>query len=1546
MVVKKSSRATFNGLMAFSEIESLKARRTMHLIEPDKTDAREALNQVNAVESNLTHIGADTVWGWGYRGQNIVVANIDTGVRYTHEALVNQYRGNNGGTFDHNYNWYDPYGDHPAAPADDNGHGTHTMGTMVGEGGGNSIGVAPGAQWIAARGCNTSDCTDAALLSSAQWIAAPTNLAGQNPDSNKRPHVVNNSWGDCGRAYDGWYQGVVDAWHAAGIYPVFSNGNNSNCGYPAPPGLNTVGNPGRYGNVTGVGSSGKSNGQYAPHSNWGPTDNADTVNPRGYAYLKPQVVAPGVDIRSSVPGSDTSYQGGWTGTSMSAPHVTGLIALMWSAAPNLIGNYAATETMIEETATPISYDSGGTPPPGPGNVPNYATGWGEINAASAVEAALASENSGTLRGTVRGAGGALLAGARVDISDGTNTWITFTNASGIYQRPTVAGTYTVTASAYGYNPSTASGVTVVKDQITTQDFSLVEAPKATVQGVVRDGATGWPLYARIYISEYPGPAVWTDPVSGQYSVSLPAGGTYAFEASAQTCGYATANRSVGPLGENRTEDFALSADLNACTAPGYSFANPLYQEDFEGSNGGFTASGTPADLWAWGTPVAWPGRAASGTKCWGTNLDGTYAPDADVTITSPVISLEGASGPLMVRWWQALEMEHSGCDKAYAEVSINGGPWTVMWAHDGDDVQEDWAPQTFDLSAAAGGTVQFRFRIVTDDSVCFNGYYIDDIAIGHCQAPAAGGLVVGNVRDANTGSGVVDVDVTVVGGATTWSEATPDDPAVDDGFYTLFATPGSHTISADKEPLYGPVAASVAVTDRGTVRRDLNLPAPHLQAHPSSLSANLTTGTTTSTTLTLANTGGAGALFQISAFPQHASSAHKPWGTAERPAKKGAGASAAGNTTDRGTPSGKPVMGPASGGPKPSQVGDAWEVMAPLPEPRVFAAVVAGEDGYVYVAGGTSDGAGNTPTDTLYRYDTASDSWSSLAPLPVPLEQHDGVAVEGKIYLPGDGTTDTTYVYDIASDVWSEIPANNGYTPRSHYKVAALGSQIYVVGGIEGSASTNEVWILDTDTGQWAPGVPLQHGRINFALGAMNGMLYVAGGVAFPGFAPDMTTEIFDGTAWSYGAPVPSGGGAYTRWSYLADGVGQDGLWLAAGRRDTGWAVLNHAGFYAPESDTWTDSPTIPLLNYGRAYCGGDVADDGYFYVIGGRNDAGNTAYNHNERLEVGGLTWLSLSPDQGAVPAGGNVPVQVIFRADVPEASDPGTYHAQVRVKYPSPYGTLTVPVTMTVSGAGTPTPVPTNTPVPQPTNTPGPQPTNTPGPTGVPSPTSAPTPTVAPTDMPEPPVVPPEPTPVVQEGTPTGTPLPIASPDELPNTGGGTQENVFISPDVVRQILGDQVSADAYQLVEVKNGEEKTFTTTTGYVTLTVTSEVSESGHAVYRWIMVIWNNVTELWETVTGEIVTAGAALPAFETTTTTLQSRIADGGPYDLDGAVNGIVQSRTAMALLGAPKAAPAPTTAPTGVPAGTGGGGCAVQAWGNFLPFALLLLPLVLLGKK
>jgi subtilisin family serine protease len=381
IAVKRSNLATFNGLLTFTEIDRLQAEPQVTLIEPENVFL--AQENLLGIETNIAHVNAPAAWDLGYNGTGITVASIDTGVRYTHQALVNQYRGNlGGGVFNHNYNWWDPP-EKRNAPIDSHGHGTHTVGIMVGDdGGSNQIGMAPGADWMACRGCKNDSCASSDLLACGQWMVAPTDLSGSNPNTDLRPHVVNNSWGNCEQSYNPWYQGVIDSWLAAGIYPVFANGNAGNCQRPSPPGLNTVGNPARYGNVTGVGSSGKSDGQYAPHSAWGPTDNLDTVNPHGYPTIKPQVVAPGVNIRSSVNGNDTSY-GFMSGTSMSAPHVAGLVALMWQAAPWLQGDYATTETIMQSTANPIPYATGNGDE-GPGNVPNHATGWGEIDALAAV----------------------------------------------------------------------------------------------------------------------------------------------------------------------------------------------------------------------------------------------------------------------------------------------------------------------------------------------------------------------------------------------------------------------------------------------------------------------------------------------------------------------------------------------------------------------------------------------------------------------------------------------------------------------------------------------------------------------------------------------------------------------------------------------------------------------------------------------------------------------------------------------------------------------------------------------------------------------------------------------------------------------------------------------------------------------------------------------------------------------------------------------------------------------------------------------------------
>lgn len=162
---------------------------------------------------------ATEVWsGLGSTGQGIVVANLGTGVQFDHPALVNQYRGNHGDSFDHNYNWYDPAkvcGNPSTEPCDNYGHGTHTMGTMVDDGTGNRIGVAPGARWIAAKGCEYNSCSSTSLLAAGQWLLAPTDLNGQNPRPDLRPNIVNNSWGGPGQ--DPFFQDIVTSWVASGI---------------------------------------------------------------------------------------------------------------------------------------------------------------------------------------------------------------------------------------------------------------------------------------------------------------------------------------------------------------------------------------------------------------------------------------------------------------------------------------------------------------------------------------------------------------------------------------------------------------------------------------------------------------------------------------------------------------------------------------------------------------------------------------------------------------------------------------------------------------------------------------------------------------------------------------------------------------------------------------------------------------------------------------------------------------------------------------------------------------------------------------------------------------------------------------------------------------------------------------------------------------------------------------------------------------------------------------------------------------------------------
>lgn len=320
-------------IAAHPEVKAIYADKT-YRIPPPRVGSPEP--RINRAEWGIERIGAPRVWSqFNVRGENIVVANIDTGVQYNHPALERQYRGTlGGGNFDHNYNWFDPSnvcGNPSNVPCDNVGTGTHTMGTMVGDDGQpglNQIGVAPNAKWIAAKGCETSSCSLGALLASGQWLLAPTDLAGNNPQPSLRPHVVNNSWGFPGG--DTFYSAVVDAWVASGIFPVFSNGDSG-------PGCSTSVSPGDYAASYSAGAF-DINNKIASFSSRGPSF---------FGVAKPSIAAPGVNVRSSIA---TDGYATLSGTSMAAPHVAGTVALLWSWSTMVRRDIATTRFVVNKSA--------------------------------------------------------------------------------------------------------------------------------------------------------------------------------------------------------------------------------------------------------------------------------------------------------------------------------------------------------------------------------------------------------------------------------------------------------------------------------------------------------------------------------------------------------------------------------------------------------------------------------------------------------------------------------------------------------------------------------------------------------------------------------------------------------------------------------------------------------------------------------------------------------------------------------------------------------------------------------------------------------------------------------------------------------------------------------------------------------------------------------------------------------------------------------------------------------------------------------------------
>jgi subtilisin family serine protease len=317
----------------------------------------------------VTMLGADKVWDeFGVRGEGIVVGQSDSGVDVNHPDLHDQYRGLTEGD---DYNWFDPWNGKPS-PYDDGGHGTHTLGTILGQ---NGIGIAPEATWFACANLNRNLANPALYLDCMQFMLAPFPQDGDpftDGDTTRAADVLNNSWGcpELEGCDPNALLHAADNLRAAGIFVAVSAGNDG-------PSCSTVNAPlSLYDSVFSVGAIDRS-GNMAVFSSRGP------VSADGSGRIKPDIVAPGVDVLSSLPGGN---YGSSDGTSMAGPHVAGAVTLLWSADPSLIGDIDRTEQLLIQTADPYT----GSTAVGcfEGDVPNAAYGYGLLDVYEAVKEAL------------------------------------------------------------------------------------------------------------------------------------------------------------------------------------------------------------------------------------------------------------------------------------------------------------------------------------------------------------------------------------------------------------------------------------------------------------------------------------------------------------------------------------------------------------------------------------------------------------------------------------------------------------------------------------------------------------------------------------------------------------------------------------------------------------------------------------------------------------------------------------------------------------------------------------------------------------------------------------------------------------------------------------------------------------------------------------------------------------------------------------------------------------------------------------------------------
>jgi subtilase family serine protease/N-acetylneuraminic acid mutarotase len=928
---------------------------------------------------------------------------------------------------------------------------------------------------------------------------------------------------------------------------------------------------------------------------------------------------------------------------------------------------------------------------------DHPTGWGSPKATNLLAHLGIHGPAGILQGTVTdAASGEPVGGASISIDPGDIQLVSADDGS--YSTVLAVGDYTVSVESFGYKKGTAS-VSIGKDNKTTQDFPLEAKPAATLSGKVSDGSGhGYGLYALVTITS-PGfgqvASVWTDPATGKYSTKLPEEFDYTVSVAPSIDGYQSDSATLTLSGDT-TKNFPLPVTL-ACAAPGYEFKTGGFGEDFNGSwppAGWKVTNDVEGATIVWNTNAHWnqdnwTGGTGLAAHSWGRGpnmQNGTH----DTSLISPPIAVSSLPpAPVLVYKANFFAFNHK--DSLNLDISFDdGNNWTTLlhWneQHGGKPglpfhvPGEDVRVPLSSVIPAGTATFKLRWRDYEDYTLGGGSAQIDDVAIGACQ-PVAGGLVMGQVTDANTGKPIVGAQVTDDQGEGSAVVTNAQDSNLPASFYLFFASKGKRTLSAIQGH-YSTARKTVSVDTDGVVVQDFALKTGELAANPGQLDLHVTANKSKTVTLTVRNTGSGAVdykLYGVNVAPPTTTAGARNMRTISIPLENPRFATASlpwirAHSKNANGPLAMAARAPAAGS-------AAWAGLADFP-------VAIGDNtaarspvtGKVYEMGGVSpDGL----LAAAFVYDPVTDLWALIAPAPVPREAPVSAFVNGKYYVFDGWGSDgnpiaETDIYDPATDHWSTgkpnpVPAGGGAA------IGVVDGKIYIMGGcVNGAcpAGLQSVQVYDPVSDSWSSAVDYPVEALFAACGGVDGKLYCAGGIKSPqygqggeraGYAYDPATD-----KWSPIADIPLVGGLGGSFYTAANGK----LLMASGV--SGLELTNEGAAYDPETDSWSMLPNMAeTVMRGAGACG--------MYAIGGLNGSMTTVTPHAAVLPgyticgtSPSIPWLAITPAAGSAlaPSGTKEVALTIDGADQKAFTTSKVY---IEVAGNTPYTPVVVPLTVT---------------------------------------------------------------------------------------------------------------------------------------------------------------------------------------------------------------------------------------------------------------------------